>query len=107
MNPWFYLSLAIASEIAGTVMLRSSHSFTRLWPTVFVVVSYTVSFRFLAAALTGMEVGIAYAVWSAVGTFVIAVIGVLAWNERLGAAKVAGLVLVISGVVLLNISERR
>lgn len=107
MNPWVYLAGAIISEIAGTLMLRSSHTFTRLWPTVFIVVAYVLSFRLLAAALTGMEIGIAYAVWSGVGTFVIAAVGVVLWDEGLGLAKITGLAFVICGVVLLNVSAHQ
>lgn len=103
VNPWIYLIGAIAFEIGGTLTLKSTEGFSRLWPSVLCALAYAASFRLLASALKGIEVGVAYAIWSAVGTAVVAGFGVAFWDESFTAPKVLGVALVVAGVVLLNI----
>ncbi len=98
------LSLAIVTEVAGTVALRYSDGFTRLLPSVVVVVGYGVSFWLLALVLKELSIGLTYAVWSAAGTALIAAIGVLAFDEPATALKLASLALIILGVVGLNMA---
>jgi small multidrug resistance pump len=100
---WLYLALAIVCEIAGTTALKLSNGFTRLAPAVAVVVLYGISFTLLSLALKQIDVGVAYAVWSGVGTALIATIGVLAFKEPVTAIKVGCLALIIVGVVGLNL----
>ncbi len=104
---WLYLSIAIVFEIVGTTALKASDGLTRLWPSLGVLVGYGVAFAMLAQALRTIEVGAAYAIWSAVGTAVIAVIGVLFFDESATPMKIAGLVLIVAGVVLLRLSGAR
>ena len=99
------LTGAIVAEVIGTTALKVSNGFTRLWPSVVVVVGYAVSFVLLAQTLKTMAVGTAYAIWSAVGTALIVAIGVLYFGESLGPVKLIGLVLVIVGVVMLNLTN--
>jgi multidrug transporter EmrE-like cation transporter len=98
------LSFAIVSEVAATVALRYSEGFTRPGPIAIVVVGYGISFWLLALVLREMSIGATYAVWSAVGTALIAVVGVLAFGEPATALKVASLGLIILGVVGLNLA---
>lgn len=101
---YVFLGLAIAVEILGTSLLKSTDGFTRLWPTVASVASYATSFIMLAKSIQrGMQVGVAYAVWSGLGTTVIVVIGALFLGEPVTALKVLGVALVIAGVVVLNL----
>ncbi|MEV6343567.1 multidrug efflux SMR transporter [Actinoplanes sp. NPDC051851] len=102
--PYVLLLLAIATELVGTSLMKATDGFTRLWPTVVVLVSYVLSFVFLAQAVKGMQVGIAYAIWSAVGTAAIVVIGAAFLGEPVTLAKVAGIALIIAGVVTLNLT---
>ncbi len=97
-----YLALAIASEVIATLALKSSDGFTRLLPTAIVVVGYVFSFWLLALVLKNLSVGATYAIWSAVGTAAIALIGVFAYGETANALKLASLGLIILGVVGLN-----
>ena len=92
------LFLAILSEVVGTVALKASDGFARLGPSV-VVVGYGLSFYLLALALKQIPLGVAYAIWSGLGT---AVAGILLWRESLNLAGV-GILLIIAGVVLLNV----
>jgi small multidrug resistance pump len=98
------LSFAIVSEVAATVALRYSEGFTRPGPIAIVVLGYGISFWLLALVLREMSIGATYAVWSAVGTALIAVVGVFAFGEPATALKVASLALIIIGVVGLNLA---
>jgi small multidrug resistance pump len=95
---------AIAFEVLGTSLLKATDGFTRLWPTVVCLSSYVVAFLLLAWAIKQqMPVGVAYAMWSGLGTAAIVVIGVLFLNEAISLQKIAGVLLVIGGVVVLNL----
>jgi len=98
------LTFAIVSEVAGTIALRYSEGFTKLVPSVIVVGGYGVSFWLLALVLREMSIGATYAVWSAVGTALIAAIGMFAFGEPATALKLASLGLIILGVVGLNLA---
>jgi small multidrug resistance pump len=97
-----YLTLAIASEVIATVALKSSEGFSRPLPAAIVVVGYGISFFLLALVLKHMSVGTTYAVWSAVGTAAIAIVGIVAYGEGANLLKIASLGLIILGVVGLN-----
>jgi small multidrug resistance pump len=97
------LAGAITSEIVATTALRASDGFTRLWPSLVVVVGYPVSFYLLSLVLRDMSIGAAYAIWSAVGTAVVALIGIVAYREPVTALKVGSLALIVVGVVGLQL----
>jgi small multidrug resistance pump len=105
MNPssMLILVLAILSEVLGTVALKASEGFARLGPNVLVVVGYGVSFYLLALALKQIPLGVAYAIWSGLGTAGAVMAGILLWRESLSPAGVVGIVLIIVGVILLNL----
>jgi small multidrug resistance pump len=98
------LSLAIVTEVVGTVALRYSDGFTKLAPSAVVVVAYGASFWLLALVLKQLSIGTTYAVWSAVGTALIAAFGIVALGEPATALKLASLALIIIGVVGLNLA---
>jgi small multidrug resistance pump len=98
------LALAIVSEVAATLALRSTDGFTRLLPSAIVVVGYGISFWMLALVLRELSIGLTYAVWSAAGTALVAAIGMFAFGEPATALKVASLGLIILGVVGLNLA---
>jgi small multidrug resistance pump len=90
---------AITSEVTGTLALRMSNGFTRLLPSVVVVIGYVVAFGLLSQVLRrGMAVGVAYGIWSAIGVAAIAVIGAAFLGDRLSWLQVVGIALVILGV---------
>jgi small multidrug resistance pump len=102
---WLLLAGAILTEVVATSALKLSDGLTKVLPTIVVAVGYILSFVLLAQALKlHLQVSIAYAVWSGAGTAAIAVIGVLLLDEPLNVAKVAGIALVILGVVVLNLA---
>ncbi|MDX3657588.1 multidrug efflux SMR transporter [Streptomyces sp. ID05-26A] len=103
---YLYLAAAIVAEIAATVSLKLSEGFTRLWPSVIVVLGYAIAFTALSRALKlGMPVGVAYAVWSAIGVASVAIIGWKFLGETLNPTMVIGLVLIIGGVVTLELGR--
>ena len=102
MHPAFWLALAIASEIVATVSLKLSDGFTRPLPVVAVVAGYGLSFYALSITLRTIPLGVVYAIWSGVGTAAVVVIGLFLFRETLNAVKVAGIGLIIAGVVVLN-----
>ncbi|WP_433089722.1 DMT family transporter [Dactylosporangium sp. CA-052675] len=97
------LGLAIAVEVAGTSLLKATEGFTKLWPTLGVLVAYTLAFLFMAQSVKVVPVGVAYAMWSGLGTAAIVAIGAVFLGEPLSLLKVLGVGLVIAGVVVLNL----
>ena len=107
MQHWLFLAGAIALEVAGTTSMKLSEGFTRLVPSVLLFLFYAASFVALTFALRSIEVSVAYAVWSAVGTALIAGIGILYFGEAATFLKFVCIVLIIVGVVGLNLSGAR
>lgn len=100
--PYLYLAIAILAEVIGTSALKATRGFTRLGPSLVVVLSYAVAFYFLSLALQAIPVGVAYAVWSGVGIALITLIGWVVYRQRLDAPALAGIALILLGVVVLN-----
>ncbi|MFH9618662.1 DMT family transporter [Streptomyces pratensis] len=97
------LAAAIAAEVAGTTAMKYSEGFTRLWPSLITVVGYVLAFALLAQTLKTLSIGTAYAIWAGAGTAAVAAIGILWMGESAGLAKLAGIALIIAGVVVLNL----
>ena len=100
-----FLTAAILLEIAATLSLRASDGFSKPVPTLAAVAGYVLAFALLAQALKTIEVGIAYAVWSGVGTAAITVIGIVALGESAATLKLLGTAMIVVGVVVLNVSD--
>ncbi|MGV9244162.1 DMT family transporter [Streptomyces sp. NPDC003710] len=98
-----FLAGAIAAEVVATTAMKYSESFSRLGPSLLTLLGYVVSFALLARTLKTMSIGTAYAIWSGVGTATVAAIGLVLFGEGLGLAKIAGIVLIVGGVVVLNL----
>jgi small multidrug resistance pump len=104
---WVLLVLAIAAEVVGTLSLKASDGFSKLWPSVAVVVGYGLAFTLLAFALKTLDVGPAYALWAGLGTVGAAIGGWLIFSERLSLLTVSGIVIVVIGVVAITMGESR
>ena len=102
MNPWLILSLAILLEVSGTLCLKLSQGMTRPLPVIGVVVFYLTTFILMSHSLKNLEVGTVYAVWSGVGTALVATIGILYFGESFHWAKVLGICFIVGGVILLR-----
>ncbi len=102
---WLYLFLAIVTEVAGTTSMKVSDGFSRTGPSILIFVFYGVSLSFLTLALKQIEVSIAYAVWSGLGTALIATIGIVWFREPVTTLKMISLALIIAGVVGLQLAS--
>ena len=107
MLAWVMLVAAIATEVVGTLALRGSNGFSELVPSVITVAGYVASFVLLAMVLKTLPVGIVYAIWSAIGIATVAVFGKLIYNDPVPPLAVAGMVLIVGGVVLVSASGAR
>lgn len=106
ISPWWALAVAIVSEVIATSALKAADGFTRLVPSVVVVVGYGTAFYFLSLALKSVPVGIAYAIWSGVGIVLLSLIGWVLYGQRLDAPALTGMALIVAGVVILQLSSR-
>lgn len=106
MQQWFFLSIAIISEVIATSCLKSAHGFTRLWPSLTVVIGYLLAFYFLSLTLKTIPVGVAYAIWSGVGVVLIALSGWFFFGQTLDKPAIIGLALIVLGVVVINVFSR-
>ncbi|MEU6215968.1 multidrug efflux SMR transporter [Streptomyces sp. NPDC047022] len=98
-----FLSGAIAAEVIATTSMKYSDGFSRFGPSLVTLLGYVVSFALLARTLKTLSIGTAYAIWSGVGTASVAAIGLVLFGEGLGLTKIAGIVLIVGGVVVLNL----
>ena len=103
MNNWVYLGLAIFSEVVATASLKSTEGFTRLMPSIVVLVGYSAAFYFLSLTLDTIPIGVAYAVWSGVGVATITLVSFVIYNQKIDAAGLIGIGLIVAGVVVLRL----
>ena len=106
MKYWLLLAIAIVSEVIATSALKPSEGFTRLAPSLLVIVGYSAAFYFLALTLQAIPVGIAYAVWSGVGIVLVSVIAWFLFGQKLDAPALIGMGLIIAGVIVLNLFSK-
>lgn len=100
---YLYLAIAIVAEVIGTSALNASAGFTRAMPSAIVVVGYGLAFYFLALTLKTVPVAIAYAIWSGAGIALITAIGWVFFRQTLDAAALAGIGLIVAGVLVINL----
>jgi len=109
MNPamlYAVLVLAIIFEVLGTSAMQAAQHFTKLVPTLIMVVCYAIAFYFLSYTLRVIPVGIAYAIWSGLGIVLISLVGYFVFGQKLDLAAILGLGLIIGGVVVLNVFSK-
>jgi small multidrug resistance pump len=104
MNPYFALAVAIVTEVVATSSLRASHGFTRLGPSLLVIVGYGIAFYLMSIVLRSLPLGTAYAIWSGVGTAATAVVSWAVYKDHLTPLTAAGIALVIAGIIVMNLS---
>ncbi|POP51191.1 DMT family transporter [Zhongshania marina] len=103
MNAYIYLAIAIISEVIATSALKSSDGFSKLMPSIAVVLGYGIAFYCLSIVLRTMPVGITYAIWSGLGVVLIAIVGLLYYGQRLDLPALLGMCLIVAGVVVINV----
>jgi len=101
-----YLTLAIFFEIIGTTCLKLTESFTKPIPSLIVIVGYLAAMYFLTLSVRTLPIGFVYAVWAGVGIAVVALLGVLIYDEAMDWPGVVGITMIIGGVVVLNVFSK-
>ena len=104
MPAWVLLLLAIAAEVIGTSCLKLSDGFSRLWPSLVVLLAYSTSMLLLSQVVKTIPLGITYAMWSGIGIVAIVFVGVLAYRQTPTAMQLFGMALIAAGVVTVNVS---
>lgn len=102
---WIALAIAIIFGVLGTTAMKLSHGFQHLKPSFYLAFFYTASFVALTFAIKGIELSIVYAVWSGVGTLLVAAIGIIHFHESISFRKIIYLMLVAIGVIGIHISD--
>jgi len=103
---WFFLTLAIISEVIGTSALKASEGFSRLWPSMIVIMGYAASFYFLSLTLKTIPIGVAYAFWSGAGIVLITLIAWVLYGQSLDFPAILGISLIVAGVIVLNVFSK-
>jgi multidrug transporter EmrE-like cation transporter len=106
MKYWLFLLIAILTEVVATSALKASAGFTRLLPSLIVVIGYAISFYAMSLALEAIPVGIAYAVWSGIGIVLITVAAWILYGQRLDLWAMIGIGFIIVGVIILNLLSK-
>ena len=96
--------LAILFEVSGTTCMKLSQGFSRLIPSILIFVFYGCSFTFMTMAIRRIDVSIVYAIWSGLGTAIIATIGIFVFKEPATLLKLVSMMLIIIGVITLNLN---
>lgn len=102
MNAYLLLAISIIFEVFGSTMLKASNGFKKILPVVGIVIGYVLAFYTLSLSLKTLPLGLAYAIWSGVGTALTALVGIIIYKEGLSIKKLLGLGLIIGGVSILN-----
>ena len=99
---YLYLTLAIAFEVVGSSFMKASEGFSKWVPSSIVIIAYLTCFYFLSLALKTIPLGIAYAIWGGLGIVLTAIISVVIFKQKLDIPAIVGIVLIVSGVVVMN-----
>ena len=106
MGGYTALALAIVAEVVATSALQASAGFTRLWPSVVVVLGYGVAFYCLSITLKTVPMGVAYALWSGLGIVLITVAGWVLYRQRVDNAALLGMALIVAGVAVMQLFSK-
>ncbi|AML58691.1 Ethidium bromide-methyl viologen resistance protein EmrE [Serratia rubidaea] len=101
-----YLTMAIIAEVIATTMLKASEGFTRLWPSLVVVLGYGVAFWGLSMVVKSMPLGIVYAIWSGMGVVLVSIAAVFIYNQKLDWPAIIGMGLIVAGVLVINLLSK-
>ncbi len=104
--PYLYLTIAIVTEVAATSALKASAEFTKLFPSLIVIVGYGISFYFMTLVLRTIPIGITYAVWSGIGIVLVAIVGALLYRQVPDLPAIIGMGLIVLGVVVIHVFSK-
>ena len=107
MKNWIFLIVAIISEVIATSALKESDGFSKLWPSLIVIVGYSLAFYLLSLTLRTIPIGIAYAIWAGLGMALIAIVGWFVFKQPLDTPAIIGIGLIVVGLITLFSYKKR
>lgn len=105
-NPYLVLALSICAETLATTMMKASAGFTRLIPSIIVIIGYAVSFYGLSQVVKTMNIGIAYAIWAGAGIFLVSIISFFIYKQRLDLPAIVGMLFIGAGIVIIQLFSK-
>ena len=99
---WLYLIIAVIFEVIATSALKESNSFTKLVPSLFVIIGYSISFYFLSLTLKNLSIGITYAIWSGLGILLICLVGYFRYGQNLDFPAIVGILFIGIGILIIR-----
>ena len=99
---WLYLIIAVIFEVIATSALKESNSFTKLVPSLFVIIGYSISFYFLSLTLKNLSIGITYAIWSGLGILLICLVGYFRYGQNLDFPAILGILFFGIGILIIR-----
>ncbi len=106
MINYIYLALAVVAEAVATTALKMSEQFTRLWPSLIVVIGYAAAFYLLSLSLRTIPIGVAYGLWGAIGIVLITIVGAIGFKQIPDLPAIIGMILIIAGVLIINLFSK-
>jgi len=103
---YWYLAIAIVAEVVATNALKASDEFTKLVPSLIVIVGYGAAFYFLSLVLQSIPVGIAYAIWAGMGIVLVAIVSAILFKQVPDLPAIIGMALIVSGVIVINVFSK-
>jgi small multidrug resistance pump len=105
MNSWWYLIVAIPFGVLGTISMKLSHGLKKWKPSLCLAIFYITSFAALTLAIQGMDLSMVYAIWSGIGTILIAIIGTFVFDESMTLTKVISIMCIVVGVMGVHLTN--
>ena len=106
MHPYAALGVAIVAEVIATSALKASAGFTRLWPSVVVVLGYSAAFYGLSLTLQSLSVGVAYAIWSGLGIVLVTAVSYVLYRQSIDLPALIGMGLIVAGVAVIQLFSK-
>lgn len=106
LKTYIILAVAITAETLATTMMKASHGFTKLIPSVIVIIGYSISFYGLSQVVKVMNIGIAYAIWAGMGIFLVSVMSFFIYRQRLDIPAFMGLACIAIGIIIIQLFSK-
>lgn len=103
---YIYLIISIVAEVIGTSTLKATEEFTRFWPTMLMIVCYGIAFYCMTHVIKALPIGVTYAIWSGLGIVLVSLVSWFYYGQKLDAAALCGILLIIAGVVVINLFSK-
>ncbi|MBA6413330.1 multidrug efflux SMR transporter [Parahaliea sp. F7430] len=106
MMTYLYLVIAIIAEVVATSALKASEEFSKLIPSLIVVIGYGIAFYFMTLVLRVIPIGVTYAIWSGLGIVLVAIVSYFLYQQSLDMPAIIGMALIVAGVIVINVFSK-